>query len=598
MKTLRDRFFPTTPQMIMVGIGTVMTLAYTAWYLVDGYSVIILAGWFASLGIFFTYFAYFKNPLYSKLNLYERDTLYVVFLSLILAPLFLVELYSFPVTINTDEITIMNTMKSVTSNPETDLFGPSNYYGFPNLIFVAWGKLALAVHDIDLHTTRFLHGLSGLLIALSTYFLFRILSNSATMALAGGLLIGTQHALLAVSRMGMRDNIALLCVVTALIFLIHGLQSGSKLATFTGGAIAGFAFYGYMPGRVTIVIWTFFIIALLVLGKRVIERSRVYPLTLPAVCGFVLMILPLYINPISTADNLIDYRYKYEQILLLPEGRELQQWWVAAETQWEGVAINIRNGLTAFNNDLHDHGYIYLNFRSGFFDPLSGILLWIGMIGILIRKQFTKEHLLVGIGFFTIYLILAFVTVKAPQYTRMFVILPFALFFVVKGAEYISRLDITRLIPILKPSKQTLATVIFWTLISTVVLWNLAILHQYFQRSIETGDIVGNTGRYIATQSLNSNHSFYLVTDSTYPYYSWGETHHWKTWLSFFMENDNPHKLIAPMDTLKTDYHRPATIFMSRTLYDQVTVELNTIYPTLNVIKLTPDGNIIGIELE
>ena len=41
--------------------------------------------------------------------------------------------------------------------------------------------------------------------------------------------------------------------------------------------------------------------------------------------------------------------------------------------------INAKNGLGAFNNTVVDHGWIYQNNGHGFVDPLTGILLWLGV---------------------------------------------------------------------------------------------------------------------------------------------------------------------------------------------------------------------------
>ncbi len=54
--------------------------------------------------------------------------------------------------------------------------------------------------------------------------------------------------------------------------------------------------------------------------------------------------------------------------------------WVFESTVAGGMWKNISWGLTAFNNKIADHGFIYENKGHGFVDPLTGIFLWVGVL--------------------------------------------------------------------------------------------------------------------------------------------------------------------------------------------------------------------------
>ena len=77
----------------------------------------------------------------------------------------------------------------------------------------------------------------------------------------------------------------------------------------------------------------------------------------------------------SQAPNLPGSLPQRETLLIYPEARELQRTWVFESTVAGGIWKNVSWGLTAFNNKIEDHGFIYLNRGHGFVDPLTGIFL-------------------------------------------------------------------------------------------------------------------------------------------------------------------------------------------------------------------------------
>ena len=73
--------------------------------------------------------------------------------------------------------------------------------------------------------------------------------------------------------------------------------------------------------------------------------------------------------------------------------------WVHAPTIAEGYKTNVRWGLGTFNNKIADESFIYSNRGHGFVDPLTGILLWIGvaLLGIRAIRRRADEGVLLAL---------------------------------------------------------------------------------------------------------------------------------------------------------------------------------------------------------
>ena len=176
------------------------------------------------------------------------------------APIYLASAYTVPFQVNTDEVTIMLFMDRL-STDTVDPLGLSDYFGFPALPFFLFGRLAKMLGGVTLAHVRMIHALSGLaIIACSYVFLRQLLPRAA--ALAAAALVGGNHALIAISRMAMRDNGGLLVEVVALALLFAGLKRQSPFLLFVGGAVSGLSFYMYYPARATLIIWIVFLATL------------------------------------------------------------------------------------------------------------------------------------------------------------------------------------------------------------------------------------------------------------------------------------------------------------------------------------------------
>ena len=72
----------------------------------------------------------------------------------------------------------------------------------------------------------------------------------------------------------------------------------------------------------------------------------------------------------------------------------------------------MKYGLGTFNSKVVDHGWIYVNYGHGFVDPLTGIVLWLGVaivgLGLIRRRREDEGALLMLGGFLVLWLSFAF----------------------------------------------------------------------------------------------------------------------------------------------------------------------------------------------
>ena len=471
-------------------------------------------------------------------------------------------------------------------------FGLSHYFGFPNLSFLVFGKLSQFLGGITLNNFRLVHGFFGLLIVLLSYLFFRQ-SLSPFYGLAGAAILASNHALLGISRMAMRDNSGLLLELAALTLLLYGLRRKSRFLSFLGGALAGLTFYVYYPARITIFLWGLSLLILLFM-KKISWRSA---LNIGAVnlLGFIIAASPILVATTKSPGVL---NYQREQFLIFPEGQKLEKEWTNIQTTEGAVRKNIVNGLTAFNSKIHDQGYIYPNYGHGFLDPLTGILIWIGLIIILRRREKTGAHILAVVGFLTIWLVLSLLVTKAPHYTRLLTVLPFvsylALFAIKTVFEYlwglVSKFFSGALLNFVKNSSVIVIVIV-------IVISNLTIFGDFAKQGLAEGNDVGSTARYVEARKNIPNYKFYLVASKEYPYYSWGEAYQWKDWLGFFASESQKVEVLEPENFLNSFDKPPFTIFMRQSIFRREEAAIKEKYPDFEIHNIKTDGSLVALEI-
>ena len=503
-----------------------------------------------------------------------------------------------PQQVNTDEISLMRFEREALGKP-ADLFGISDYFGFPALPFAGFSRLGEAFGGIGLANMRLVHATFGLLIVLFGYGFFRIFWTRPY-ALGAATLLGFSHALIGISRLAQWDNLSLFVELLALIVLFQAIKARSLTLGYLAGAAIALSWYVYLPSRITLVIVLAFLVLFAILSKdKGVRRFTAY-LGIAALAGFLMTLAPLITATNRYSERASDY-WKY-QLLLFPEGRERQQEWMSTETIGEAVRINIVNGLTTFNNLEHDQGFIYENRGHGFIDPLSGVLLWVGYALVALKLIRTKEvrlgDLLALIGFTIVLLTNSFIVTQSPNYTRLLVVLPYVTYLVVVGLRRIAELEVWPEIRLPRGLSWLRGYEIFAAGIIIIGVWNGLIYADYVVAGFRDGNDVGATGRYVAERAADPDYDFYLFADDDYPYYRWGGPEQWREWMGTIAFAESRIQVFDSDDCDKLDDDPPLIAFMSEQAWDdQCSQLLLQQYPDLMLRVIVPQRNLLAIEV-
>lgn len=589
-RKLGRRIFARPLSDYVPAVGLALGLALLAAALIrydrQGYSHTMLYLWLAALAVLGVFFGArsLAVPRIARLDLAVPPALALLF-----APLYLIGAYRWPVQVSSDEVAVMNVSQQYASWPQVDYFGVSNYFARPALLFVAWGKLGNALGGIDLFHMRLLEASFGVIGIAISYALFRQLMPRGW-AICASCLLGLSHSYLMISRLAMRENTAVFAEVAALALLLWGLRHDNELASFAGGIVAGLGFYVYYPSRATFPIWVVFLVALAIFYRARFPLRTLLRLGVVAGLGFVLMAGPIHIAETKAPLSLT--RPQRETLMIYPEGRLLQQQWVAAPTVWKGYWTNVRWGLGTFNNKIVDHAYIYKNYGHGFVDPLTGILLWLGVgfVGIqLFRRRAGPEALLLLGGFIVLWLSFAFVVNKAPNYTRLLVTLPFVAYLVTEAI---------RLLASRWRALRRASTVVVVALVGAIGVWNLAIAQDFMQEGKRTGDTIGDTGRYVsAHDGIPGIHFIMATDDGTWKYYDWGNYSGQERLKMFTPHDELVQDMVPPEELPRLAFSPPFALFMSRTLWQTNAAVLADRYPRGRVRNITPTGDHVVLEV-
>lgn len=521
-----------------------------------------------------------------------NHALSLMILAAVFAPFYFIDLYNVPYQINTDEISVMDIQRWESSQNPPDLFGLSDYFGFPKFIFIAYGWLQRAFWGgINLQSARAVNALFGLLSILLSYFLFTPYWPRIY-AFAGAVVLGANHSLVAISRMALRDNTGVLIEIAALVVLFRGLKNKSFVQSFCGGILLGLSFYVYYPARAAVILWAIFTVLAGVFFKKEWPLRKLLLLSLASAFGLILVASPVIIASFKS-DSWSDY--VQAQLLLFREGREIQKNWVFADSEIGGFAENVKNGLTVFNNQEFDRGFIYPNYGHGFVDPLSGMLLWVGLAAFAVsafKNGILPFSLMMFSSLVFLYFSFAFIVNKAPNYTRLLVILPFFSFFVVYGIKFISEF--------LRNNARTRNFDSLFIIVSVgaILFWNLSIFHDFVRDGRENGHEIGSTARYIEGRKNAPDHQFFIAASREYPYFvtNGGHSNQWRFWASFFGEPRQKFEVIPPgqYDLLPSGAF---TVFISRGAWLETGREIRARYPAHSIHKMKVDGSLLAIEI-
>jgi hypothetical protein len=569
------------------GLGLVLGSASIVVYAASGYSTWMLLLWLGALAAI-SASLWAHEPALPHIR--GADLLASAGLAVVFAPIYLISLYRYPIQVSSDEVAIIDVSKHFTEAGNVDPFGVSYYLGRPTMLFLAWGRLGELLGGLDLYHMRLLHALFGLLTIAACYALLRQLLP-LWWAIFGSAVVGACHSMFMISRLAMRENTSILVEVIALALLLWGLRNKSFLVSFWGGVLAGLAFYVYFPSRATFPLWIAFLVTLAFVFRREFPVRRLVTLAAVGVAGFVLVASPIVIAESKAPKDPTNQPQK-DSVMLFKLGRDKQELWVSKSTFWEAYKINVKWGLTAFNNKIVDHGFIYDNPHHGFVDPLTGILLWLGFGVVfvrLVRRRGDEGGLLAVVSFVILWLSFAFVVNKAPNYTRLMVTLPFVGYFVAEGVRWA-----TGRWRHLGYAPLALASVA----LGAIVVWNLAIAKDFIDIGKRAGEPIGSTGRYLAAHKQVPGEKFYIATSDQSPYFSFGSDRTAIDRLTLFA--DSPTQVGSPVDPAALrDFTvaPPFALFMVRYSWESAAKELADRYPRGRIRNVTPDGTRVVLEV-
>jgi len=580
---------------LLLGLAAILWLVAVGRFGAYGFTWHTFVLWFGALVGVAQLARLVDGDLRAKLADLTQELAPLAALFAVFAPLYLLFLYHLPQQVNTDEISLMIFERQNVIRP-INLLGVSPYFSFPALPFVLFSRLGQLLGGINLSNMRLVHAGFGLLIILLGYALFR-LHMPRGHALGGAILLGANHALLGISRLAQWDNLSLLAELAALIVLVAALRRGSLFIAVLGGFLAGLSFYVYLPGRITIVIWLLYLAACWLLRRDPQGRRLIMRVGVASSISFLMVATPITVGQLT--DTRPGHNYYKRQLMIFPEGRVYQQGWFRAESVAEGIRINITHGVTAFNNQEYDRGFIYENRGHGFLDPLTGVLLWVGVFYAareLLRKDQAQDGsalALTGLG--ALWFTYSFVTNQTPNYTRMLVVLPFVAYLATEGLR---RVAATPLLPkIALPESLGWIRGHEWFAIGVFVIagWNAVIYSDYLEFGFKQGNLVGATARLVARRSTDETHHFYVFADETLPYYAWGGPEQWREWTgTFALKGQVP--LVQPAEECQyTEIEAPFTAFMSARVWELCRPFLLTEFPTLQVENMLPNGTRLAI---
>lgn len=577
--------------------GTALGAGSLVVYATAGYGPAFLCLWLAAGGLLAVAFA-LRGARPARIAV--ADVLAAGGLVVAFAPLYLLRAYSRPVQVGSDEVAIMSSARSWAERSGVDPFGVSDYLGHPAGLLVVLGKLGDLIGGVDLLHMRLLHGALGLATIAAAYLLFRQLQPRAW-AIFAACVLGVSHSLLMISRMAMRENTAVLLEVVALALLVRGLRHGHQLSSYLGGVVAGLGFYVYYPARFTIVVWAVFLAGVALLARPAFGGARLRHVAAATALGFVLVATPILVAEQRAPAGQVGLQR--EALLIFEQARAKQQAWVFASSEWEAVAKNVVWGLTAFNNRVVDHSWIYVNEGHGFVDPVTGVLLWIGVAAVLVaalRRRGDPWLLLALCCFAILWLSFALLVNKAPNYTRLLVTLPFVALLATAAVRLLAGLT-ERLAGRFAPRHARRAGVaVAAGALVLVAAANLSIARDYVDTGVQRGDLIGDTGRYVEAHRDPPGKRFYIAADDTdrYEYYDWGFASMWRERLAIFAGDPaRVGEVISPAALASFDAPAPFALFMRRELWAEHEARLVARYGTAWTQPLSRDGSRIVVEV-
>jgi hypothetical protein len=195
-----------------------------------------------------------------------------------------------------------------------------------------------------------------------------------------------------------------------------------------------------------------------------------------------------------------------------------------------------------------------------------------------------------------LWLLIALLTTKNPNYTRLLILLPFIAWLTVEGLAAAGN-GLQRLLAYFFTfSPRHLGRVLVGAGACIIIVLNLRIMDDFITAGSTSGNDLGTTARYVMQRADQRDYTFYLAADAAHPYFSWNEPAAWQGWIAAFSRPGQTVSVISPADVTTTVWQRPFSIFMSAEAWRSAASYLAQYHPDVVVRQLTPDGRLVAIE--
>jgi len=564
-----------------------------------------LAIWFIALTLAAMPFFFQRVRSYS-FDLSKDDVMPLILLVGVSIPLFILFLDRLPIQMAVDEVVTLAETKEVLSHAR-DWLGPSGYHDYPNMGYVCFGNLAKLFGSLSITTLREANALIGIVTVAALYVFYRS-SCQIFFALNAATVAGFCHSFIGLSKIGIRGNVDVLVEVISYTILIASAKLRCQFLAFLGGATAGGAYYFYYPARSTIIVWGLTnALASLPLDKA--GRREVWHLFAISLFAFFMTALPEMIASAERADP-----YVKQQLLFTKEGMAQQMDRESTHNPNIAYFNNVTNSLSAFNTNKTDSWGNYWNPGHGLVEPITGLLLWIGLLGLVLEKKERDQVNWVATvsltGFCVLLFVYTFILSTAPAYTRAILLIPFVGFFAVKGAFVLGAVFDSAL------SKLSFSKAMFLSQMAVVILVlmifasNLAFVVAWLNMGFVYGDRFGTAIRYVEARHDRPDYKFYIVTSIATPSVERSFLP-WKTgtdseWLLGLASTRQEFKAIEP-ESFCADIEKglldgkpikpPLTVFVTRSITPCLDSFVR-LHPQVKMYPISPGYEYAALELD
>lgn len=523
-----------------------------------------------------------------------RDARTLVLLFLLLGPVYLWQPLELPRHVYTDELSFVHHARTLLAKGDYDFFALSpNYFGWPNGCFILTAVLQRLLGGVSLEHARCVHALAGLA-AVGVFFVLLRQTLARRWALAGALLLALVHSFVMLSRLGLRDNFPVVLELCVLLLMHTGIRSRSPAWLAAAGAVAGLGFYNYYTGRAIIVVAVVGLACLGLASHPARTRGDCVRWMLALLFGFLLSAAPAWVA--HRENGAVALAYVRGQSVLFEAGRREIQRYDNQPDEAAGVAVNALRGISALNNNIDDISEVYINRGYGMVDPLTGALVWVGVLLTLRRRPGMGVLMLAGLG--TTLLLIGALANKNPAYCRLLVVLPFACWFAIQGLRLLCmQLRRFRFVPASRRFQLGAA----WTVVAGVALWNGLAVRAHYLGVRGQGDAPGDTLRYV--RSRPELKTFAVVSDVRRPYFSFGGDF-WAVWVGQMTLPGQEVRVLVPAGNdeegagqVELPAERPCALLMSAAQWRYCSRAIYAREPGLKLVRVTPQGMQVAVEL-